>query len=958
MPLHPSSRYTDSGRRLIRSMGLIDGGLFTRDFLNEGILATPQWVALDAASVAQARQKAETLLASISSMKNPTEAVTEKDLIYPLLSAIGWGDLVFVQPNASAKGRSDVPDALLFADPAQLAKARAEPEDFKRFQHGLCQVEAKRWGRPLDREEKARKDEPGTPSSQMLRYLRRADDLTKGSLRWGILTNGRLWRLYFQGALSVAEDFLEIDLGKVLDLPGCPLDLLDRHPDGFADTAAWRDHAFRVFLALFTRTAFLPAEAGETFHALALREGKFWEARVAKSLSDTVFTSTFPMLADAIARADPKRPTVLAPAYLDEVRQGALILLYRLLFVLFAEDRNLLPDDSGNYRDVCLTQMRLKIAANKQRGIAPSASFGTYWSNLASIFRAISVGDDTLGIPPYNGGLFDPASAPVLERIQLPDTMMSQVIFGLSHQVGEDGRDASYINYRDLSVQQLGSVYERLLEYKLGEGEGGAVVVTLNPFGRKGSGSYYTPDELVQLIISRTLSPLVEEAVAAFQTAVAAKAGSDALLATDPAEALLNLKICDPAMGSGHFLVSLVDWLTDRVLETMAAGFLPPGYTSPLAARISDIRARIVAEARQHKWPIVEAQLNDKQIVKRMVLKRCVYGVDLNPMAVELAKVALWLHTFTVGAPLSFLDHHLICGNSLFGERVRPVMDWAFGGNLLINDLVQQARGAARGMAMIESLTDADIAEAKSSKASFEEVQAVTANLRGFMDVVHGLRWASGHGRIADRAAARLQRGEFGNPIALLRGEISAPEVSADQVMVIAKAETGPLSAQEKATLRDALERREVPGILARTRAALSRENFLHWEVAFPGVWTDWESTEPKGGFDALIGNPPWDRMKFQEVEWFSDRRPEIALATRAADRKRMVAALLAGESRWFTITRPPKRGRRARARWRAAMAIIRCCRAATQIFTACLSSGRWPWSSRKGLSACSRRRA
>jgi hypothetical protein len=139
-------------------------------------------------------------------------------LIYPMLSNIGWNDLVFVQPNASAKGRADVPDALLFADETSLIFAKKEPEDFRRFHHGLCIVETKRWGRALDREDKVRKGEDGTPSSQMLRYLRRADVVTQGKLRWGVLTNGRVWRLYFQGALSVAEDFLEIDLGKALDL--------------------------------------------------------------------------------------------------------------------------------------------------------------------------------------------------------------------------------------------------------------------------------------------------------------------------------------------------------------------------------------------------------------------------------------------------------------------------------------------------------------------------------------------------------------------------------------------------------------------------------------------------------------------------------------------------------------------------------------------------------------------
>jgi hypothetical protein len=324
----------------------------------------------------------------------------------------------------------------------------------------------------------------------------------------------------------------------------------------------------------------------------------------------------------------------------------------------------------------------------------------------------------------------------------------------------------------------------------------------------------------------------------------------------------------------------------------MAASELAmPGYASPVSARIDAIRDRILKEADEHKWPIVRAHLDNKAVVRRMVLKRCVYGVDLNPMAVELAKVALWLHSFTVGAPLSFLDHHLVCGNALFGERVRPVMEWAYGGNLLINDMVQKARGAARGMERVEELTDADLAEARNSKSLFDDVQTVTKDLRAFMDLVHGVRWASGD-KVRARAIVRLQRGDFGDPIKLLLGDVAPPAVSAaQQALLDGAVKKLKFSLTEKKALGDAQERAALPGILADVRAALSRERFLHWEVAFPGVWTDWESAEPTGGFDAVIGNPPWDRMEFEEVEWFADRDAAIAQAT-GARRKVLIDAL------------------------------------------------------------------
>jgi hypothetical protein len=183
-------------------------------------------------------------------------------------------------------------------------------------------------------------------------------------------------------------------------------------------------------------------------------------------------------------------------------------------------------------------------------------------------------------------------------------------------------------------------------------------------------------------------------------------------------------------MGSGHFLVSLVDWLSDRVLDAKeeAKALVSWGdYVSPLAARIDKIRDKILSEAQKHKWPIVEAQLDDRHVARRMVLKRVVYGVDKNPMAVELAKVALWLHSFTVGAPLSFLDHHLRAGDSVVGTWVSPTMDMLHKRGALFNlsqiARVEQVSGL---MAEIEETTDNDVAEVASSKQKFGAVVEVT----------------------------------------------------------------------------------------------------------------------------------------------------------------------------------------------------------------------------------------
>ena len=236
-----------------------------------------------------------------------------------------------------------------------------------------------------------------------------------------------------------------------------------------------------------------------------------------------------------------------------------------------------------------------------------------------------------------------------------------------------------------MSVQQLGSIYERLLEQEPVRGPDGQVRIRPNPYARKDSGSFYTPQDLVDLIVDQTLKPLVDERLAAFEARAGELRGDRRpradrraeLSRLDPAQAVLDLKVLDPAMGSGHFLVSAVDFLTDYIADLIEFAPAVPdwldeddAYHSPLLDRVAAIRDAILQRADESGWVVNQAQLTDQAIIRRLVLKRCIYGVDKNPLTVELAKVSLWLHSFTVGAPLSFLDHHLRCGDSLLGLRI------------------------------------------------------------------------------------------------------------------------------------------------------------------------------------------------------------------------------------------------------------------------------------------------
>lgn len=846
---------------------VFQGSLFTSDFITQSIANNAGWKSLNDAQIEEFQKKLAAIFEVFPTGQSPNEPRTEDDLIWPILNLLGW-DQFMRQQNLTVKGRDDVPDGVLFADVHAKKQADTSTEEWKRYQFGLAIVESKRWRRPLDRRSSKRGEELA-PSTQMLRYLRRADDITAGNLRWGILTNGGRWRLYYSGARSVSEQFFEIDLAAVLGLEG--------HDDGlFSLDEESRRFALRAFALIFRREAFLPTGPDKrTFHLRAIEEGKFYEERVASDLSNLVFDNVYPQLARSIANCAPE-------ADLQEVREAALILLYRLLFILYAEDRDLLPVNDKRYDDYGLRdKVRMEVGRRKDKNDTFSNTAARYWAVLDDLCRAIDKGDASIGLPPYNGGLFETERTPLLSRVKLDDTVMADVIDKLSFERTDGTR--KYINYRDLSVQQLGSIYERLLEHEVVR-EGEIVDIRPNIFARKGSGSYYTPDDLVNLIIKETLEPLIERRMQAFRKKAEELATSKqdegmrigTLKRFDPAEKLLDLKICDPAMGSGHFLVSLVDYMADQVIaavaeaETMVEWANEDNpYISPLAERIDGIRNTILHNAEERKWTVDPEQLDDRHIIRRMVLKRCVYGVDKNPMAVELAKVALWLHSFTVGAPLSFLDHHLRCGDSLFGSWVKHGIDKAsaYGSPLLLHEPVKTALGSAASMQTIEGLPDAEIAEAHRSQDIFDGVQVMTAPLNTFLSLLHAIEWQNLKGKNNAKAIQGFFDGSFGDPF----------DIALDKKKPLAKDEHGKRFAE----------------ILAEARMLITEERFMHWQVTFPGVWSDWQADELSGGFDAIIGNPPWDRMKMQQVEWFAERRVDIALAQHKADRTKMINALI-----------------------------------------------------------------
>ena len=826
------------------------GQLFTHYFLTDGIKTTPEWQGSVDQPVAFAafRNGVARHHDALSRSRNPNEARTEEELIRPVLELLGWTEYV---PQPSAAGHEDIPDHLLFAD-ADSKERTGNP-----FQYATVVEESKRFGLALDSRDRKDRAQRGTPHGQILRYLATAEIESEGRVRWGILSNGSVWRLYDYRARPRASGYFEADLAELLK--------------------SGKEDDLRVFHLLFRRESFtLRDGATTTFLEEALAEGRRYEEQVAQDLSGVVFERVFPNLVNALVQKSEES--------LVASRDAALIFLYRLLFVLYAEDRGLLPVNDERYDDYGLRKpVRDDIASRMAADDTYSAIATNYYDHLTTLFKLIDKGDESIGLPPYNGGLFAMEAAPLLETVRLADEEIAPIIYDLSH--AEDSQGVRrFVNYRDMSVQQLGSIYERLLEREPVRDDNGKISIRPNPYARKDSGSFYTSQELVDLIVERTLKPLAEERLQAFEDkAIELKSERrskqerrEELEQLDPAEAVLDLKVLDPAMGSGHFLVTAVDFLSDYIAELIervpsVPEWLDGEYASPLVGRVAAIREDIRKRANQSNWVLDEAQLTDQAIIRRMVLKRCIYGVDKNRLTVELAKVSLWLHSFTVGAPLSFLDHHLRCGDSLVGLRVRDATDELHRlGGMFAGSAIAGAETATDGMQRIEEMSDADVAEVQESAVLFDGVEETTSDLRGLLDFLCGWRWLTA-------GMKKKERDEFEGPLVTTLGQHTA--------MAYELLARGP----EEMDVADDTQFAE---LWREARTIANREGFLHWEVAFPGVWHRWQESRPQGGFDAVIGNPPWDRIKLQEVEWFATRDLELALAPTAAARRKGIQKL------------------------------------------------------------------
>lgn len=648
-----------------------------------------------------------------------------------------------------------------------------------------------------------------SPHTLMQQYLNQSDAL------WGIVANGSVVRLLRNSTLMSRQSYLEVDFGMIFadhrfDDFVCAYRLLHRSrlPQGY-------DDAERCWLEVYYRTA--------------LEQGGRVRERLREGVEQALTTLANGFLAGGYRPNDPLQ------FYGDLLR-----LVYRMLFLLVAENRGLMSA-SDLYRDHYSISRLVRLSAER----AAHTDDVDLWHSLRALWRALR--DErfatALGVAPLNGELFEPLP---LDECRLRNDVLLQAVWQLGWYRPEERDQPRRVNYAALDTEELGSVYESLLDYhpQISKDSEPWSFSLSSGSERKTTGSYYTPPQLVHELVESALQPVLEARLKAART-------TDAKIA-----ALLRLKVLDPACGSGHFLLAAARYL-GRELARLRHSESEP---SPDAVRQS----------------------------VREVIAHCIYGVDKNPLAVELARVALWIESHDVARPLTFLDHRIKCGDSLVG----------------VSDLSVIGDGVPEAALQPLSTDDKQIAAGIRKRNRHEQAGQIELGLFDqHLDPDLGslARLLTEVDAIPDDSPANVRRkrqryDERERDPHFRRWKLACDLWTAAFFQQFSKTQTADYITTS--VVRAALTGEGVvdPRLSAVAAAIAAEQRFFHWPLEFPDVFAPLPAGEGPGaragGFDVVLGNPPWERIKLQEQEFFASRDAGIAAAPNAAARKRLIAAL------------------------------------------------------------------
>jgi hypothetical protein len=650
---------------------------------------------------------------------------------------------------------------------------------------------------------------------------------------WVVLTRARQIRLYAArpdtgvGRKGRAETFVEVDLALLPE-----------------------DRAGYVGL-LFSATAL---KENGTLDDILLQSADF-AAELAIRLRERVYFEAVPNLATAVAaRLD--RDGALTEDDLAAAYEQTLIILFRLLFLAYAEDKDLLPyRTNSRYADHALKTIARRLTEDRVNDkVAFDAGAIDLWEDVRQLWRAVDKGNSGWGVPGYNGGLFsdkadvNPAGA-ALARIDLTDAEFGPALMALLVDQGPDDVIGP-VDFRSLSVREFGTIYEGLLESMLSiapadltvDAKGNYVptkkandvvvhsgdIYFHNRSGaRKATGSYFTKPFAVEHLLDHALEPALAEHITRLQALLD---HGDEVAA---AEAFFDFRCVDLAMGSGHFLVAAVDRIEARL-----SGFLALHPIAPVVAELERLRQAAV-DALGDLADGVEIETTS--LLRRQVARRCIYGVDLNHISVELARLAIWIHTFVPGLPLSFLDHSLVCGNSLTGIGT---IDEAI-------EILDPGSAQTGHVSLFRAQIDAFLSRASDALRRLARITEATG---------------------ADIAAAREAH----------REALAAVQPAHDlfDLLVLARLGEGPVPVTtDEDRLRDDKD-------LPRAQEAAASLQALHFPVTFPEVFL-----RDRAGFDCILGNPPWDKVLFEPQSFWVTRSPGLN-ALGASQRERAIEQL------------------------------------------------------------------
>ena len=575
-------------------------------------------------------------------------------------------------------------------------------------------------------------------------------------------------------------------------------------------------------------------------------EAKDFGEELRKGLEERLIKDALPNIARGLGEYLESQGADLSDReQLRQIEEAALTLVFRFMFLLHTEARGYLPIGSVAYRP----HSALQLADDSRPDRGPFGRKPTQrWDRLRTLVRMVRTGDRSASVPAYNGSLFSadgfPGSA-LLERAEVADVYLAPALAAIAYETHKP--DAPGLDYAGLQIGHLGAIYEALLTLRLtrapedlaydAKGDvfrplraGEQPEVTRAQLyyqaetgGRKAGGVFYTRHEFVDHLLNHSLLPALDDHLAEVKK----------VAQQDPTEAtrrLFDFSVLDPAMGSAHFLTAALDMIADRIEIFLAEVGGLPGI------------APLLSELSQDNGPVVQ-QPEDGDLLRRLILKRCIYGVDFSPMAVEVANVTLWLASFVPGLALSYLGSNLKCGDALIGVAAPAVVgasDSPLFTGQTVRNAMEQAAQLQREQASVPDRTPEEV---KRSEELGARREVATVGLRAAFDL-----WTA--------------------ELLGLGGARHTLELNADVIV-------------------ERREPTEVRQVIAEAAGIAEPYRFFHWPLEFPNVFH-----RERPGFDVVVGNPPWNEITVEELAFYALREPGLRGLPSLSDRRERIAVL------------------------------------------------------------------